>query len=70
MKARKLPELVAYRKRANLTRTDFARALGVSRVTVWRWEEGRQFPDDRYVPKLADMLGMSEPELLGYEVAA
>jgi transcriptional regulator with XRE-family HTH domain len=70
MKARKLPELVAYRKRANLTRTDFARALGVSRVTVWRWEEGKQFPDDRYVPKLAGMLGMSEPELLGYEVAA
>lgn len=71
MKARKLHELVAYRKQKRLTRSEFAGQIGVSRITVWRWEEGRQFPDDEYLPILATTLGISVPALLGFgEVAA
>jgi transcriptional regulator with XRE-family HTH domain len=70
MKARKLHELTAYRKRENLTRAELATRLRVSRVTVWRWEEGKQFPDDEYVPMLAGLLGVSEPVLLGFSEAA
>lgn len=71
MKARKLHELVAYRKREGLTRSQLAAEIGVSRITVWRWEEGKQFPDDEYLPMLAQRLGISVPALLGFgEVAA
>lgn len=36
--------LQAYREQHGLTRAAFARTLGVSWVTLWKWEEGRVRP--------------------------
>ena len=41
-KIRSKPEdLVSFRKKHGLSQTKLAQELGVSRVTVWRWETGR-----------------------------
>ena len=37
-------KLVNYLKRNQITRDEFAAMIGVDRVSVWRWENGRVFP--------------------------
>lgn len=51
-----------------MSRADLAAKLKVSRVTIWRWEEGRQFPDEKLLPEVAKLIDVPEPVLLGYEV--
>jgi transcriptional regulator with XRE-family HTH domain len=54
--------LVARRKQ-NLSRIQLARTVGVSRVTVWRWEMGLQQPSNIVRPILAGVLDV-DPESL------
>ena len=37
------------RKRLELTKAEFARRLGVTWMTVYRWESGKSNPDPRSV---------------------
>jgi transcriptional regulator with XRE-family HTH domain len=48
--------LVNYLKRHHITRDEFAALIGVDRVSVWRWENGRAFPL-RYIAAITAATG-------------
>lgn len=55
------------RKAKKLTQEELAREIGISKITVLRWENGeRQIKLDK-AQKLADFFGVSVGYLLGYE---
>jgi len=54
-KPRKLAEL---RRRKGLTQEDLAELLGVTRVTVARWETGKLVPSTSSILKLSEVLGV------------
>lgn len=54
------------RKEKRLTQEELAREIGISKITVLRWENGeRQIKPDK-AEKLADFFGVSVGYLLGY----
>nr|DAV14646.1 MAG TPA: Repressor protein CI [Caudoviricetes sp.] len=54
------------RKAKKLTQEELAREIGISKITVLRWENGeRQIKLDK-AQKLADFFGVSIAHLLGY----
>ena len=46
-------KLKTYRKQLGLSREKVAAALGVTGVTVWRWETGRMVPSPPVLKKIA-----------------
>jgi transcriptional regulator with XRE-family HTH domain len=44
------------RQRAGISQTDLARALGVDRATVSRWESGDRQPDDGFLQAYLEAL--------------
>ena len=58
------------RKDGGLTLADLADALGVSKPTVWAWEQGRARPVASRIGALAKALGVAEAELLRGEDSA
>ena len=52
------------RKRLGVSITEFARLMGIGRVTASRWESGTQEPDVSSLMKLAEFFGVTETELL------
>lgn len=61
---RKIVELTQYRKDNGLSRADVGEILGVSPITVWRWEQGQRFPSLKHLPAVAKMCGRSIEELI------
>jgi transcriptional regulator with XRE-family HTH domain len=64
-------KLTLLRKNKGLTQDDFAKAIGVSRQAVYKWENGTSYPE---VPKLLEIkaiLGISLDDLFddSFEVA-
>ena len=56
--AGELPGLVkSAREAAGLTRSQFARRLGVNFTLVWRWECGRSVPDPANLERVVKALG-------------
>lgn len=55
------------RMSANLTQSDVATRLNVSRTTVAMWETGKSMPRAELLPKIADILGCTVDELLREE---
>lgn len=52
-----MKNLKMLRERTKLTQEQVARMMGVSRVTVTRWEsEEDRYPSGKELPKLADIL--------------
>ncbi len=51
--------------RANqgLTQEQFGKLLGVSKTTIYEWEGGLHYPDDKNLKKLADFMGLTPDEL-------
>lgn len=47
-----------------ITQEEFAEKVGVAWTTVARWETGEVDPDVKYLPKFAEILGVSEQDLL------
>ena len=47
-----------------ITQEEFAEQVGVTWSTVARWETGEVEPDVKYLPKFAEILGVSEEDLL------
>ena len=47
-----------------LTQAELAEALGVSTVTVCKWELGRGLPKAKRLPEVAKALQVTVPELL------
>ncbi|WP_253889665.1 helix-turn-helix transcriptional regulator [Actinokineospora diospyrosa] len=57
-------ELARRRKAQGLSQEQLAEALHVDRITVYRWEAGRNEPQPYLWPKLAALLGISRSELV------
>jgi transcriptional regulator with XRE-family HTH domain len=54
-----------YRKEKNLTQTELAKILFVSKQAVSKWETGKGYPDTASLPLIANTLGISIDELMG-----
>jgi transcriptional regulator with XRE-family HTH domain len=54
-----------YRHDNGLTQQALADMLGVTNVTVWRWENRKRTPRMRDLPNLKEKTGLSEADLLG-----
>lgn len=59
--------IAAARQARGLTLGHVASALGVSRPTVWAWEQDRARPAPRRLAPLAECLGVAESALAGQE---
>ena len=59
--------LKALRKEKNLTQEQAAEQLGVSNRTVSRWETGTNMPDIGLLLEIAELYGVSIPELIDGE---
>lgn len=59
--------LKRFRKKAGLNQEELAFQIGVSVMTVRRWEWGKYFPRADEIKKLASALHVSEEELLNEE---
>ena len=57
-------EIKRLRLSRKITQEEFAEQVGVTWSTVARWETGEVEPDVKYLPKFAEILGVSEEELL------
>lgn len=62
--------LQKWRKGQGISRQALAKALGVTEVTVGRWETGTRTPRKQFVPKLVDMTGLAPAAILGIELSA
>ena len=56
--------LKAARVNANLTQTQFAEALGVSKMTVVAWETGKRSIKPAYMPMIAQVTGTSVNDIV------
>ena len=61
---RVVQEVKRLRLSRKITQEEFAEKVGVTWSTVARWETGEVEPDVKYLPKFAEILGVSEEELL------
>src|SRR5690554_5502696 len=59
-----------YRKDNNLTQSEFANMLHVSKQAVSKWETNKGYPDISLYPKLAEILNADIGELLGNKKTA
>ncbi len=50
-----------------LTQFELAKKMGVSQATVGMWETGERTPRSSKIPKLAEVLGCSIPDLFKVE---
>lgn len=57
--------LKEWRTRAELSRADLAQRVGVSDVSIWRIEEGKQTPSLRVAAKLEQITGIPAREFIG-----
>lgn len=55
------------RRKQGITQKELAKQLQVSFQTVSKWENGVTLPDITYLPKLADIFGVSSDVLLGIQ---
>lgn len=62
-KACALPELRKYRVGRGLTQAALGRELGVTDVTVSRWETGLRKVDDELLPMVAEKTGIAKSKL-------
>jgi transcriptional regulator with XRE-family HTH domain len=46
--------LKEYRERQHMTREQLSGLLGVSMVTIWRWETGQAYPRASELKKISD----------------
>lgn len=56
--------LKAARVNAGLTQTEFADALGVSKMTVLEWEKGKRRVRPVYMPMIAQVTGVSVNDII------
>lgn len=61
-------KLSSLRKQANLTQSDLAEKLNVSRQAITKWENGTGLPDLDNIKKLSSIFNTSIDELLDYKV--
>ena len=52
------------REQRNMTQSELARTLGITRSSVNAWEQGISVPSTQYIVELSDMFGVSADFLL------
>jgi len=57
--------LKQYRADHKLTQLALAELLGVSKVTICRWEKGKRHPQRGDLPRIAERTGIAVIDLLG-----
>ena len=62
--------LTALREAKGISKADLARAIGVDRTYVSRWETGDRVANERYIRLMAETLGVSPLALTGALPAA
>lgn len=55
--------LKAARVNAGLTQKELGKALGVSQVTIWKWEVGQSEPKFSQFQKLCDICGVKTEDI-------
>lgn len=55
------------RGKIGLTQEELAKRLGTDRTTVVKWEKGKSFPRPQMLIRLAEVLGCTPNDLLGFE---
>ena len=60
-------KLKLLREKRNMTQTDVAKELGITRSSVNAWEMGISVPSTQYVIELARLFGVSTDYLLGLD---
>ena len=58
--------ILRLRHEANITQTDLAEFLGVTKASVSKWETSQSFPDITLLPRLAMYFNITVDQLLGY----
>ena len=56
-------ELRALRAGAGMTQQDLAAKLGVTNISVSRWESGKAIPSPKYIKKMAEMFGVAGKDI-------
>jgi len=56
--------LAKHRERLGLSAADFAKLVGVSSLSIYKWESGHARPRARYIESFARVRDMSRPEAL------
>ena len=56
-------KLVILRKNNKLTQDDFAKAVGVSRQAVYKWENGTSYPEIQKLREMRDLFNISLDDL-------
>lgn len=51
-----------HRRRLGLSAADCGKLLGVSALTVYKWEQGNARPRAKYLPAISDLRGMGKRE--------
>lgn len=54
----------AARVNKGLTQVEAAKELGVSKDSLWNYENGRSYPDIRIVKKMVELYGISYDNLI------
>lgn len=58
-----------YRRENGLTLVQAGELLGVSEMTVWRWENGRRTPRRRELQKIKAEFGIAPSAIVNFEPA-
>ena len=61
-------KLSSLRKQANLTQSDLADKLNISRQAITKWENGYGLPDIDNIKKLSSLFNVCVDELLDYKI--
>ena len=56
--------LKSNREKLGLSASDYGRLLGVSRLSVYLWEQGKATPRAKYLPAIAALRGMKKKAVL------
>ncbi len=62
--------LITQRKRLGLSGADYAKLVGVSGITIYKWEAGKNYPRQAQVAALAAIRGIGKREALARLAAA
>ena len=56
-------ELRGLRVGAGMTQQELADKLGVTHISVSRWETGKSIPSPKYIKEMADMFGVDGQDI-------
>ncbi|TCJ39502.1 helix-turn-helix domain-containing protein [Parafrankia sp. BMG5.11] len=57
-------KLYLLRRESKLTLAELGKRVGVSKPTIWAWENCKAYPRKERIPAIAQALGISENELI------